>query len=227
MFNCVKTGRARTAALAALVGGMCLAALPAHATVNLDFSQLSSDSTPAAALDANVLFSVVGSQLLIDIQNNSLYSVADLYFNTDTDITGLAFNNAGATNAAWGVTGGTSQAQGADGMGSYNWWVTFGSGSNRLGAGTTSLVFDMTTTGPVTEGTIGTKFSINPPGSQTALGVLKFEAGPNDDSAFGGSTIATTTSTVPEPTSMALLGLGALPLLRRLRRRQPEAEATA
>src|SRR5438874_1038406 len=90
----------------------------------LNFSQFSSDSTPTSALSATVTFKVAGSQLLIDIANTSAYKVAQLYFNTDTTLTGLAFNTAGATNPAWSISGtGTSQTLGADGMGNYNFLI--------------------------------------------------------------------------------------------------------
>lgn len=182
----------------------------ARASVILDFSDFSSDETPVSALDAFVQFSVSAGQLFVGINNTSSYSIAQLYFNTDTTLTGLAFNASGATNSAWSVTGtGASQTLGADGMGRYNWLINFGSGSNRLASGSLmNLVFDMT--GTTSEATIGSKLSINPPGKVMALAVIKFEAGPNDDSAFGG----TTTTRVPEPSSALLLGAGLVALIR-------------
>lgn len=210
-------------------GGFCagllflaLVCIPtrAQADVVLDFSDYSSDSTPAADLDALVTFTVSGSQLLIDIDNLSDFLIAQLYFNSDTTLTGLAFNGAGATNAAWTISGsGASQTLGADGMGNYNWLIDFGSGASRLADNAlTSLVLDVT--GTVSEAIIGTKLSAIPPGKTRALAAMKFEAGPEDDSAFGSTTTlcedcvppppCEDCTPIPEPTSLLLLGSGLL-----------------
>lgn len=207
-----------------VLAGTLFAHSTAKAGVTLQYSQFSSDSTPASVLTATATFTVSGSQLTIAINNTSQYLIADLYFNTDTTLTGLAFNTSGATNSNWGISGtGASQSIGADGMGRYNFRITFGSGSSRLAAGTTTLVLDMT--GTTTEATIGSKLSTIPPGTVRTLSVLKFEAGPGGDSAFGGSL----TSPIPGPTpvpepstiALALSGLGPLVVIglrRRLRR---------
>ena len=192
----------------------------AQAGVTLRFSDFSSDSTPVSALRAEVDFTVAGSQLRIAIRNSSQYKIAKLFFNSDPTLSGLAF--AGSVNPAWSISGtGLSQTMNANGFGNYNWLVDFGTGHNRLEAGsTTEIVLNMT--GTTSEATIATKLSSIPPGHDRAISVLKFEAGPGDDSAYGASI-----SAVPEPAtaSLALSGLAASVFvgLYRLRRTRPEA----
>ncbi|MBI3909885.1 MAG: hypothetical protein HY320_03015 [Armatimonadetes bacterium] len=212
--------RARSPAvnlLVALVGIICFTAAPAHAQTTLTFSGFSSDATSPSVLTGQVTFHVVGSQLNISINNTSAFKVAQLYFNSDTALTGLAF--AGSVNAAWSIAGGgASQTKQADGFGKYNWQIDFGSGDNRLAAGSvTALTLNMT--GTTLESTIGNKLSTIPPGSIQAIGVLKFEAGPGDDSAFGATnqpgvpSNPPVTPVVPEGPGGLLLIAGILPLL--------------
>jgi hypothetical protein len=196
----------RVGVLLVLCAAAGLAPNRAEAAVVLSFSDGSSDETPASALTAEVKFEVIGSQLKVTITNTSEYRIAELGFNSDTTLTGLAFDPSGSTDGAWSVAGsGESQNHGMDGFGALNWHVDFGSGNTRLAAGsTTTLVFNMT--GTTSESTIATKLSRIPPGERRAVSVIKFEAGPNDDSAYGSSGL------VPEP-STALLALSACSLL--------------
>jgi hypothetical protein len=214
----------------ALAAFLLVGAGSSRASVVLNFSQLSSDETPASALKATATFTVSGSQLLIDINNQSAYDIAQLYFNTDTALTDLSF--ATAVNPQWSIDGtGTSQSLGADGMGSFNYVIDFGSGADRLDPGsTTQLVLDMT--GTTTEATIGSKLSVNPPGDRTALGVIKFESGPKGDSAFGGSTSSPPppppVHEVPAPATLVFAalscGIGSLSYaMRSLRQRRKKA----
>jgi len=187
-------------ALALCLVGPC----PAQADTILQFSDVSSDETLASVLTAIVTFEVSGNQLLIDIDNQSNYQIAQLYFNTDDTLTGLVFSN--SPNPEWAISGtGEFQGEQADGFGLFNWLIDFGSGDSRLGASppTTSLTLDMT--GTTSEATIGSKWSTIPPGEIQALAAMKFEAGPAGDSAFG--------AVVPIPGSWVLLASGLLGLV--------------
>ena len=64
------------------------------------------------------------------------------------------------------------------------------------------------------------ELSTNPPGNFEGLFAAKFQAGPGDDSAFGGSA-----SVVPEPRAALLFVAGCLVLLPALRRRTFPATA--
>lgn len=184
------------------LGALTVLVLFPLATVNatqiLEFSDYSSDDTPASVLTASVGFTVSGTQLLLDITNTSDFLIAGIYFNSDVDLTGLEF---AGTNLAWSISGtGNSQDKGADGFGSYNWLIDFGSGADRLSSGLTQLTLNMT--GTTSEDTFGSKLSTNPPGNIRAFAAMKFEAGPGDDSAYGAS--------IPDPAAVFLLGSACL-----------------
>lgn len=204
----------------------CLSAAPARAACQLTFSTKSSDSTPPSAIPATATFSVVGSQLQISINNSSAYQIADLYFNTDATLTGLAFAS-DPQFAAFSVSGGPIQSQNAGGFGDFNYRLDFGNAQTFLGPGITSLVLDMT--GTTSESAICNTFGANPSNSDNlAIAVLKFQSGPRDDSAFGatdqpGTPITGTGDLVPEGNAGIMLACGVLPLallaLRRGRKR--------
>jgi hypothetical protein len=180
----------------------------------LPFSDLTSDNTLPADLPATVTFSTSGNQLIIDIQNDADFQIAQLYFNADPTLTDLTFDPASSPLDTWSIAGRVTDPQDVKSpFGSFDWLIDFGSGpKNRLPSGPTRLVLDMT--GTTTEGAIATTFSTHPPGNTSVLAVLKFEAGPGDDSAFAGTL-------VPEPATCALM-LGGLVLVcgsRRHRRR--------
>ena len=188
---------------------LCLFTGHANASMILPFSDLSSDKTAADDLSATVMFTVSGNQLFIDITNDSDYQIAQLYFNAAPTLTGLSF----APLLDWSIFGAaTDPEQVKSPFGEYDWLIDFGSGpANRLGSGLTQLTLVMT--GTTSETMIGNTFSSNPPGGNSALAVLKFEAGPGDDSAFGATL-------VPEPvTGMLMLGGCAVYGLCRRRKR--------
>jgi hypothetical protein len=57
----------------------------------LGFSNLSSDEAPTNVLTAMVTFTVLGTQLLIDINNTLDYEIAQVQFDSDMDIIGFDF----------------------------------------------------------------------------------------------------------------------------------------
>jgi hypothetical protein len=177
----------------------------AEASVMFSFSDVSSNETPPGVLTSTTTFTVSGSQLLIDVDNTSSYEIAQLYFNSDTTLTGLAFDESAATdfNPSWSISGtGAFQTRTADGFGQFNWLIDFGS-TTRPGSGLTSLTLDMT--GSTLESTIGSTLSSVPPGEIRALAAMKFESGPGGDGAFG--------AVVPLPGTWLLLGSGLVGLV--------------
>ena len=173
-----------------------------NATQILEFSDYSSEETILASeLSAQVKFTVFGDkkQLLIELDNTSDFSIAQLYFNSGSGLTGLNF--AESYNSNWSISGtGAFQKQKASGFGKYNWLIDFGPGGSRLSSGVTYLILDIT--GTTNEGTISSKLSTIPPGYQRAIAAMKFEAGPDDDSAYG--------ATIPDPAAVFLLGFACL-----------------
>jgi hypothetical protein len=169
--------------LGVVIWGLALHA-GSQADVITHFSEFSSDATDDADLTASAQFSTSGSNLGITINNMSSFSIAQLFFNSDSAVSALSFDPLSSPNPAWSIAGaGASQGLGADGFGRYNWLIDFGSGGSRLGAGITNLSLGMT--GVTSEATIATKFSVIPPGDVPAVAATKFEAGPGGDSAFG------------------------------------------
>ena len=188
-------------ALAVCLFGPC----PAEASTTLQFSDFSSDETPPGDLTAIVTFTVDDSKLIIEINNTSAYHIAQLYFNTDESLTDLDFST--SPNPDWTISGsGASQEERADGFGLFNWLIDFGSGDSRLDAEITTLALNMP--GNTSESIIGNKFSVIPPGDRPAIAAMKFEAGPNGDSAFGA-----TNTVVPLPSTCLLLASGLLGLV--------------
>lgn len=161
-----------------------LTAAVATADITLLFSDFSSDETPPDVLTAEVTFSVDNQdeRMVITINNTSRYSIAQLCFNTDNTLHGLELEDA---PDGWSVEGGPDpQSQGAAGFGYFNWLIDFGN-ENRLPHGETVLFLEMD--GTTEESTIGHKMSTGRDPNLNVLAALKFEQGPDDDSAFGGS----------------------------------------
>jgi hypothetical protein len=81
-------------ALAVWTAIAILAGSPSARAASLIFSQYSSDSTPASALQATLEFQVVGSTLLVHATNHTTaaapYDIHWFYFNTSDDVAALS-----------------------------------------------------------------------------------------------------------------------------------------
>jgi hypothetical protein len=209
--------RGRQAVFIAALGLILGAGAPAQAQ-SINFTSKTSDETLASAVPATVTFNVVGSQLHVTIDNDSAYRVVDLYFNSDATLTNLTYVS--GLPAGFSVTdtgSGAAQTQGTP-FGSFNWKLTFDGppGPPGLPANTlTTVVFNMT--GTTTVPTILSKQSTGaPPGNGSALAVIKFQAGPGDDSTFAAAN--TSSPVVPDGPAGILLVSGLMPLLGVLRK---------
>ncbi|MEE9607670.1 MAG: PEP-CTERM sorting domain-containing protein, partial [Myxococcota bacterium] len=186
----------------------------------IQLSEMSSDETSASDLSALVDIAVSGTELTIVLENQSQYAITDFYFNASGSVSVLSLSSIEIASidqtAAWSAEVNlTATGFGADGFGAYDVHVF---NTDNLSA-TTQIEIAQT-------GTF--KFTVNsgldmldfvelstiPPGEFQKLFSAKFQAGPGDDSAFGGSA-----SVVPEPTAPLLFGVGCLVVGAALRRR--------
>ena len=192
---------------------LCTAALTgtAQAGMALTLSDLSSDETDPAVLDATLLFTVTGSELVIAATNDtpvgSGFDIDAVYFNATPEVTDLV--------PAPAVDGWTLvRDETADGFGRFDFALMTASGNDPLDLGpgeSLTFTFDIIGSGAFLDTSFTAEFSQVPPGEHPALAAAKFMSGPGGDSAFG--------AVVPEPHTglIALIGIG---LLRRSKRRQ-------
>jgi hypothetical protein len=195
--------------------------LPAAASTIL-LSETSSDETPAEALLAELRFDVVGTVLQLTVVNRTdesdaqfgsgEYRIHEIYFNATTNVTGLSL-----TNPASGWSLETNKKGGGE-FGRFG-FALIGDSPRRqppvaVDPGT-SLVFelDISGTGPFDMEDFATALSTIPPGSMPVIGSAKFINGPEDDSAFGGSS-----HVIPEPGAALLVTVGLAAALLRPRR---------
>ncbi|MHC5111512.1 MAG: hypothetical protein ACYTHJ_16720 [Planctomycetota bacterium] len=164
----------------------------------LNFSDASSDETPADMLRATMTFSVSDDNVTLLIENTTsgedAFDIFSVYFNTTPDIESLLLAQ---EVDGWNFL----QNQTAGGFGRFDFALqsTPGNNSAEVLPGTT-LEFEFVADSDVSidELDFVSEFSRIPPGNMPALGVVKFVHGPLDDSAFGAA--------VPEPTALTLLG---------------------
>jgi hypothetical protein len=100
-----------------------------------------------------------------------------------------------------------STSQQADGFGVFDFCVI---GDAVQIDGETSVVFQFTIDGTgISESDFANEYSVATGGDIPALVAANFVEGPGDDSAYGAY------GAIPEPTTLAILGIGGLALLRR------------
>ena len=173
----------------------------------IKLSDLSSNGTDPALLDATLDFSVTGSALTLTVTNDTAapnaFNINQLFFNAGSGATGLLVDS---FPAGWSLM----PNQSADDFGTFDFGLIDGVDQqpSTIAPGET-VVFSFTILGSAVESDFTTKFSTLPPGNNPAIVAGKFVSGTGDDSAFG--------ATIPEPASLGLLLAGALGAMRRRR----------
>jgi hypothetical protein len=215
----------RNFSLAALVAVFVVGWSTGAFATSITLSQVSSDFTPAAVLDATVDFTISGGDTLVLTLNNTTaapddYTINELYFNGSSGVTGLSLASVG-DGTSWSL--GTSAS--ADGFGTFDFLLSAASNDPDGVQTGDSVVFTLTIAGGCTPACtvddflggayLGETFSTIPPGDLQAQVAAKFVQGPaandpeefDEDSAWGASNEGGFPP-VPEPTTLMLLGLG-------------------
>lgn len=202
-----------------LVGALALGASPTADAAIIVISTLSSDATDPGVLDATFEFSVLFDVLTLSVTNDTTapntFNINELYFNAAGGVTGLTV--LGALPAGWSFS--TNQIAGV--FGTFEFALTDpvdNDASTIMPLETETFTFTILGVGPFFDTDFTTEFSTNPPGDLLSPVAAKFVFGsrtdpagdPGPDSAYGG---------VPEPGTIALLGLAGLLGFGRRRRR--------
>jgi hypothetical protein len=200
--------------LASALALLLLAAPAGAGTISL--SDMSSEQeeggTPPEVLTADLTFTVVGNTLTLDVDNLSNYDIAELYFNSTSDITSLTLDQP-PTDADWLLIG----PQSVSSFGTFDHHVSVQGSINQSSAtilsGTSqTLQFTLDCAGGATCDMAD--FIVNNDGGKAVA--AKFQRGGEvfDDNFPGGDDSAIGASPVPEPGTAALLGLGLVALAR-------------
>jgi hypothetical protein len=172
----------------ALAGALLIAlsaAAPSHAAV-VTLSQLSSDETDPALLQATLEFIVSGDTLVLTVSNDSAFQIHQVYFNASDNVAGLTLTS---PTSGWSLQTNKS----ADGFGQFDFALIGDNGIPKIGlqtilAGDSQVfTFDITPANgaTVTDMDFVLNLSSIPPGGTPSLAAAKFIRGPADDSAFG------------------------------------------
>jgi hypothetical protein len=173
------------------------------------------DSTPAEDLDATVEFSLTGSNLTIVVTNSTDgpdsgmdngYDITRVYFNATDNILGLTLEE---PDFGW-VLYSLGNKTKAGGLGQFDYALRGKIGSSPIIVeGESSKTFNLSVThdgSGISASDFYSELSSRPPGNNPMLVAAKFQRGPNDDSAFGGTD-------TPEPATITILGIGSMFLL--------------
>ena len=196
--------------LATMVVAVLASGNAAEANTVLTLSDHSSDETSAAALDATLVFSVVGTALDLTVANDTPevggFDIKAVYFNATSNVSGLLL---GPGANGWHLFPGES----ADGFGTFDFALISDAGGDPAAIDpqeSLTFTFDIMGVDPFLEVDFVTEFSDIPPGDTRALAAAKFVRGPGDDSAFG--------AVIPEP-GTAMLGIFGIGVLGWIKRR--------
>jgi hypothetical protein len=191
-----------------------LLAAGAHAS-SITLSQASSDETDPAALDAVLMFDVLGGDpLSLTVTNDSDYTINEIFFNGSGNVTGVSLVSV-SDGSSWAASTGP-QGTKAGLFGSFDFAFSSDGNTEGLQSGeSATFLFDIA--GPCADAMTCTMadfvgpdtFSAPPPATHLAQAAAKFVQGPGDDSAFGaGNGGGFPPVGVPEPAALLLLGAG-------------------
>jgi len=192
----------------------------ADASVILRLSDYTPEtSVPVSWLDALMTFTVSGNTLTLDVENLTpdpqvsppgSFRINDLYFNVSDKVTGMTL---AAPPEGWALTFSRDGCK-VGGLGHFDVRLEGGQGGKDqdqiFPAETTTFTIAFTGTG-VTESDFTTEKSV---GQMESLAAAKFVPVGDGMSARGA-----TFTVVPEPATLALLGLGAAGVLLRKKRK--------
>jgi hypothetical protein len=215
-----------------LVAALVLGVGGAHAAIIQFSGDISDADGPGAeAFDAEVEweFLELDQVLCVTITNQTTapneYTISQFNFNTSDAVTALALitdpldplYNSAFPDAA---SGGSSNA---GGFGTFDWSLDLdSSGNDGVLAGDSTTFYFNVTGDSLTEDDFFSHGTEPPNGSDTAVAIIHFTRGPDDDSTWGipgRDGEPPPVVVVPEPASMTLIGLGlAAMVLRRARR---------
>jgi hypothetical protein len=189
-------------------------------------SQASTDETDPADLDAVLEFTIVGGDTLsLEIENNSDYTINEIFFNSSDDVSSLSLASV-SNGSSWAPSTGP-EGNKAGGFGTFDFAYASDGNDEGIQSGDT-VTFEFDISGPCADTMSCTMadfvgpdtFSSSPPATQLAQAAAKFVQGPGDDSAFGAANgDGFPPVGVPEPTASLLLGLGLTGLYASGRRR--------
>lgn len=213
----------RKVVLLATLALVALLALPAMAGPiggTVYFSYAVSDPTPPAWwFPAQIVWNYDGvGTFEMTVMNQTTdppgeYILSEIFWNVD-GVQSLALTGDGGF-AGWSMATNIS----ADGFGTFDYKLDLGAGATGIAPGE-SATFTFTVTAiPGEDPNFFSHLSIIPPGANPAIGAVKWQAGPGDDSAY------TTGGTdqipiVPEPATNMLLGIGIAAMLIRRKMRK-------
>jgi hypothetical protein len=196
-----------------ILSGILIAVLSFNAHAGLvTLCDYTTDSTPAGDLDTTVEFSLSGSTLTIMVSNltdgpdsgkDNGYDITRVYFNATDNILGLALEE---PDFGWILFSGGNKTK-AGGLGKFDFLLKGKIGRNPvIVEGESSRTFTLSVThdgSGASESNFYSELSTRPPGNNPSIVAVKFQRGPNDDSAFGGTD-------TPEPATIAILGIGSM-----------------
>ena len=204
-----------------LVGVLALGVSANADGAMITISTLSSDATDPGELDATFEFTIVAGVLKLEVTNETsapnTFNINELYFNGGGNVTGLMPLAVDGLPDGWNF----STNAPADGFGTFEFGLTGPVDDDPetiMPSETLEFQFTILGVGPFFDTDFTTEFSTLPPGDKPLIVAAKFVFGPTDpkqgvednDSAFGG--------TIPEPGTLALLGLAGALFVKRRRR---------
>lgn len=159
----------------------------------ITLSDVSSDDTDPAVLDATLDFIVTEDTLLLSVTNTTTspneFDLTEISFNGSESVTGLTLVGAnssieGDVSAGWLLLA----DQSADGFGTHDFQLERASSSDDVSPGeTVTFEFAIGGTGPFTASDFTEELSTAPPGIQV-FAAVHFQSGPLGDSAHGANT---------------------------------------